>query len=132
MQKKIDSELTNLRNTSKIMIHQVLTWAKQEEALRTQALEAEQIESKMRQISPCRYWGSIQPPQRCLAYDKMCSEYGRMNHICAVCRGPRQAVHKLEQHEDGQINTVNTDHIICNEYRSSIATKLKTSIFTAL
>ena len=31
-----------------------------------------------------------------------------MNHISAVCRGPRQAVHKLEEHEDGRINIVNT------------------------
>ena len=52
-----------------------------------------------------------------------------MNHVSAVCRGPRQAVHKLEEHEDGQINTVNTDHIIFNAKRSSIATKLKTSSF---
>ena len=62
-------------------------------------------------------------------YGKKCSECGRMNHISAVCRGPRQEVHKLEDHGNGQINMVNTDHIICNVKRSSIATRLKTSCF---
>ena len=52
-----------------------------------------------------------------------------MNHINAVCRGPQQAVHKLEEHEDGQIDTVNTSYIICNAKRSSIGTKVKTSNF---
>ena len=57
----------------------------------------------------------IHPPTlKCPPYGKKCSECGRMSHISAVCRGPRQAVHKLEEHEDGQINMVNTDHIICN------------------
>ena len=51
MQKKIDSELTAIRNTSEIMSDQVLIWAKQEEALRTQALEAEWTESQMKQVN---------------------------------------------------------------------------------
>ena len=77
----------------------------------------------MRQVSPCRYCRSIHPPQRCPAYGKMCDKCGRMKHTSAVCRGPRQTVQKLEEHEDGQINVVNTDHIICNVKRSSIVTK---------
>ena len=42
-------------------------------------------------VSPCR---SIHPPQRCTVYGKKCGECGRMNHISAVCRDQRQAVHK--------------------------------------
>ena len=83
----------------------------------------------MRQVSPCRYCGSIHPPQRCPAYAKKHFECGRLNHISAVCRGPRQAGHKLEEHEDGQSNTVNTDHIILNGKGSNIETKLKSSSF---
>ena len=55
-----------------------------------------------------------------------------MNHISAVCRGPWQAVHKLEDHEDGQINMVNTDHIICNVKRSSIATLKTSGLYSSL
>ena len=62
MKRKIDSKLTAIRNTSEIVSNQVLMWAKQEEALRTQALEPEQTESHMRQANPCRYCGSINPP----------------------------------------------------------------------
>ena len=90
--------------------------------MRTQALEAEQTESRRRQVSPCRYCGSINPPG-CLAYSKKGYKCGRMTHLSAICRGPRQALHKLEEHEDGQINTVNTNHNICNVKRSRIATK---------
>ena len=111
------------------MSDQILMWAKQEEALRTQTLEAEKTESQMRQVSPCKYCRSIHPPQRCQAYGKKCSECVRMNYISAVSRDPRQAVHKVEEHEDGQINMANTDHIIFNVKRSSIASKLKTSSF---
>ena len=35
----------------------------------------------------------------------------------------------LEEHEDGQINMMNTDHIIFNAKGSSIPTKIKTSSF---
>ena len=90
-------------------------------------LEAGQTEIKMRQASPCRYCGSIHPPRRCPVYGKKCDKCGKVNHISAVCRDPRQAVHNIEEHEDEQTNKVNTDHIICNAKRSSIATELKTS-----
>ena len=93
---------------------QVLTWAKQKEALRTQLLEAVQTESKMRPLSPCRYCESIHPPRRCPVYGKTCGECGRENHFSAVCRAPREAACRLGEHEDGQTNMVNTDHFIYN------------------
>ena len=132
MQRKIDSELTAIRYTSKIMNDQVLMWPKREEALRSQALEAEQTENQMRQVSPFRYCGSIHPPQWYQAYGKKYGECGRMNHISAVCRCPRQAVYILGEHEGGQINMVNTDPIIFKAKRSGIATKLKPAVFTAV
>ena len=58
----MDSELTAIINTSEIKSDQVLMWAKQEEGLRTQAFGAEKTESQMRQVSPCRYCRSINPP----------------------------------------------------------------------
>ena len=64
-------------------------WTKQEQALRTQALEAEQTDSKIRQASPCRYCTFIHPPRRCPAYGKKCGKCGRVNHVSAVCRHPR-------------------------------------------
>ena len=89
MQRKIDSKIKAISNTSAIISDQVLMWAKQEKTLRTQALEAEQTESKMRQASPCRYCRSIHLPRRYPAYGKKCGKCDRMNHISAVCRDPR-------------------------------------------
>ena len=58
-------------------------WAKQEEDLRMEELEAEQTENKMRQASPCRYCRSIHPLRRSPVYGKKCGECGRMNHTSA-------------------------------------------------
>ena len=52
-----------------------------------------------------------------------------MNHISAVCRNSRQAVHKLEEFGDNQINMVNTDIIHSNAKCSGTIAKLKTSSF---
>ena len=86
MQRKIGSELNVISKTDKIMSDQVLMWVKQEEALRTHALEAEQTKNEMRKEGSCRYCGYIQPPKRCPAYGKMCGGCGRENHFSAVCR----------------------------------------------
>ena len=48
MQSKIDSEIKVISNTDEIMSDQVLMWAKQEEALRTQVLESEHTKKEMR------------------------------------------------------------------------------------
>ena len=53
----------------------------------------------------------------------------KMNHISAVCRSSRQAVHKLEELGDNQIDTVNTDIIHSNSRHPGIIAKLKTSSF---
>ena len=79
-------------------------WVRQADALRTQVAEAEQTESKMmRPVSPYRYCRSIHPPRRCPVYGKMCGECGRENHFSAVCGGPRQTAHRLEEQEDVQL-----------------------------
>ena len=74
---KIDSEIKVISKTDEIMSHQVLMWAKKEEDLRTQALEAGQTRNEMRTVKTCRYCGSIHPPRRCPAYGMMCGECGR-------------------------------------------------------
>ena len=91
MQRKIDNELKVTSKTDEIMSNQVLMSVKQEEALRTQALEAGQTKYETRKGSTCRYCGYIHPPQRCPAYGKTCGECGRENHFRAVCRAPRWA-----------------------------------------
>ena len=127
IQRKKDSNFNTMNKSTEVTSDQVLMWTKQEEALRTKALEAFQTESKMRQASPCRYCRSIHPSRKCPTYCKTFGECGRVNHFSAVCRVPRQAAHRLEEQEDGQTNRVNTDHFICNSIckRSSIETKLK-------
>ena len=99
MQRKIDSELKVISKTNEIMSDQVLMWAKQEEALGTQMLEAEQTKKEMRKEGTCRYRGYIHPPQRCPAYGKICGGCGRENHFSAVCRAPGQAAYSLEEQE---------------------------------
>ena len=126
IQRKIDSELTAIGNAK-----HVLMWAKQLEAPRIQALEAEQTESQMKQVSPCRYCRSIYPPQQCPAYSQECSEWQNEPYQCSLQR-QRQAVNKLEEHKDEQINMVNTDHIVFNVKRSRIATKLNPAVFAAV
>ena len=88
MQRKIDSELKVISKTDKITSDQVLMWVKQEEALRTQVLEAEQTKIEKRKEGTCRYCGYIHPPQRCPTYEKICGGCGRENHFIAVCRVP--------------------------------------------
>ena len=61
MQRKIDSELKVISKTDKITSDQVM-WAKQQEILRTQMLEAEQTKNEMRKEGTCRYCGYIHPP----------------------------------------------------------------------
>ena len=60
MQYKINSEITAIRNASEIMSDHVLMWAKQEVALRTQALEAEQ--KKLDVTSKSMQMVQIHPP----------------------------------------------------------------------
>ena len=131
MQRKIDSEIKVISNTDEIMSDQVLMWAKKEEDLRTQALEAGQTETEMRTVKTCRYCGFIHPPRRCPAYGTMCGDCDRENHFSAVCRASRQATCRIEEQEDEQNNRVNTDHFIYNstDKRSSIETKLNTNSF---
>ena len=131
MQRKIDSEPKVISKTDEITSDQVLMWAKQEEALRTQILEVEQTKKEMRKESTCRYCGYIHQPSRCPVYGKMYGGCGRENHFSAVCRAPGWAVNRLEEQENRQINGVNTDHFILNysHIRSSIETKLNTSSF---
>ena len=59
MQRKIDSEIKVISNTDEIVNDQVLAWAKKEEALRTEVLEAGQTENETRTVKTCRYCGSI-------------------------------------------------------------------------
>ena len=99
MQRKIDSEIKTISNTDEIMSDQVLMWAKKEEALRTQVLEAVQTENERRTVKTCRYCGSIHLPRRCPACIMMCGECGRENHFSAVCRASRQAVCRLEEQD---------------------------------
>ena len=47
-------------------------------------------------------------------------ECAKMNHIRAVCRSQRQAVHKLEEFEDSQVDMVNTDIFHSNTKCSGI------------
>ena len=89
MQRKIDSELKFISKTDELMSDQVLKWVKQEEALRTQVLEAWQTKNEMGKEGTCRYCGNIHPPQRCPVYGKMCGGCGMENHFSAVCRAPR-------------------------------------------
>ena len=129
MQTKINIELTAITNARKITSKQVLMWARLEEAQRTYTVERNEPEKQICQTSPCRYCKSSQPPQRCPPYGRRCVECAKMNHISAVCRSSRQAVHKFEEFEDGQINTVNTDIIHYNAKSSGTVAKLKASSF---
>ena len=129
---QINRELMAIRNASKITSKQVLVWAKQEEAQRTHAVETNLPEKQISHISPCRYCGSSHPPQICPAYGNKCGERVKMNHISAVCRSSRQAVHKLEEFEESQIDMVSTILIHSNAKSSDIIAKLKTSSFHQL
>ena len=104
-------------------------WEKQEEAQRTHTIERNQPEKQICQTSPCRYCGSSHPTQRCPAYGKRCSECAKMNHLNAVCRSSRHAVHKLEEFGNNQNNMVNTDNIHSNAKSSGIIANLKTCNF---
>ena len=84
-------------------------WAKLEEVWRTHAVGRNQPQKQICQTNPYRYCGSSHPPQRCPAYGKRCGECAKMNHISAFCRSTRQAVHKLEEFGNNQINIVNTE-----------------------
>ena len=55
------------------------------------------------------------------------SEHAKMNHISAVYRGSRQAVHKLEEFGDSQINMLNTYIIYSHTKSSDIIAKLNTN-----
>ena len=96
--------------------------------MRTQALQAEKTERQMRQVSPCRL--QIHPPT--LKMSSIWQEVWRVwqNELyqCSLQR-PKTSSTETKGNEDGQINMVNTDHIIFNVRRSSMATELKTSIF---
>ena len=129
MQININGELTAIRNASKITSRQVLMWAKEEEACRTHTVETHQPEKQINQTGPCRYCGSSHQAERHSAYGKRYSECVRMNHISAVCRRSRQAVHKLEEFEDSQIDMVNTNLIHSNAESLGIITKLKNGSF---
>ena len=126
---KINGEFTAIWNASKIISKQVLMWAKQEEVQRAHTIETNEPEKQLSQTSPCRYCGPSHPPQRCPAYGNRCSECAKMNYISAVCRCSRQAVHKLEEFKDSQIDTVNTDLIHSNAKGLGIITIFKTSSF---
>ena len=83
MNSKIISEINTRSKGDKNTSKQVIMMAIQEECNRTQMWEAGQT-------STCRYCGSIYPPRRCPAFGMMCGECGRVNHLSAMCRAPRQ------------------------------------------
>ena len=48
-----------------------------------------------------------------------------MNHISAICRSSRQAVHRVEELGDSQLDMVNTDIMYSNSKSSGIIAKNK-------